>query len=81
MYHRSAGELAVSIKSLEEFGLSLTQLLIAIMLIVLGVLTYYVAPTSFLYGNFEIFFGILNALLLMMIIGLTFIAVLLVPTV
>lgn len=81
MYHRSAGELAVSIKSLEEYGLSVSQLLMAIMLVVFGVLTYFVAPTSFLYGHFEIFFGILNALLLMMILGLTFIAVLLVPTV
>jgi hypothetical protein len=79
MYHRSAGELSVSIKSLEEFGLSLSQLFMAILLVVLGIATYYVAPTSFLYGNFEMFFGILNSLLLMMILGLTFISVLLLP--
>jgi hypothetical protein len=81
MYHRSAGELAVSIKSLEEYGLSLGQLLMSILLVVLGVLTYYVAPSSFLYGKFEVFFGILNSLLLMMILGLTFVSVLLLPMV
>lgn len=79
--HRSAGELLVQIKSLEKFGLSLNQLLMSFMLVVLGILTYYVAPAAFLLGQFEVFFGILNSLLLMMILGLTFISILLLPTV
>ena len=49
------------------------------MLVVLGVLTYYVAPMSFIYKNFELFFLITNGILLMMILGMTFIAILLLP--
>ena len=51
----------------------------AAMLVILGVLTYYVAPASFLFRKFEWFFLIMNGLLLMMIIGLTFISILLLP--
>lgn len=51
----------------------------AIMLVVMGILTYYVAPTSFLFGQYELFFIILNCVLLMMILGLTFIAILILP--
>lgn len=51
----------------------------SIMLVVLGVMTYYVAPSAFLFGNFELFFFILNMVLLLMIIGLTFISVLVLP--
>jgi hypothetical protein len=53
----------------------------SLMLVVLGILTYYVAPAAFLLGKFELFFGILNSLLLMMILGLTFISILLLPKV
>ena len=79
MYHRSVGELAVSIKSLEEYGLSISQLLLAVILVVFGVATYYVAPSAFLFGDYTLFFNILNALLLVMIIGLTLLTVLLLP--
>ena len=51
----------------------------AIMLVVMGVFTYYVAPTAFLYKKYELFFTILNGVLLMMILGLTFIAILILP--
>jgi len=51
----------------------------AIMLVVLGVFTYYVAPTAFLYRQYELFFTILNGVLLMMILGLTFISILILP--
>lgn len=49
------------------------------MLVILGVLTYYVAPMSFIYGNYELFFLIMNGILLMMILGMTFIAILVLP--
>jgi len=42
-------EISISMKSKDKFGLSLNQLIVAVMLVVMGVLTYYVAPTSFLY--------------------------------
>lgn len=49
------------------------------MLVVMGIFVYYVAPSAFLFQNYETFFAILNALLLVMIIGMTFIAMLLLP--
>lgn len=49
LYHRKAGELTVAIQKLKDYGLSMEQFVLAIMLVVLGVLTYYVAPVSFLF--------------------------------
>mmetsp|Transcript_22269 Transcript_22269/g.34447 ORF Transcript_22269/g.34447 Transcript_22269/m.34447 type:complete len:800 (-) Transcript_22269:1038-3437(-) len=79
IYHRSAGELSVSVKKLQDIGLSVPQLVLSIMLVVGGIFTYYVAPTAFLYGKFGLFFFILNSLLLCMILGLTFVAILVLP--
>ena len=67
-------------KKLKDVGLSVPQLIMATMLVVGGVGTYYIAPTAFLYKNYTLFFFIMNILLLTMIIGLTFIAILLLPT-
>jgi hypothetical protein len=55
-------------------GLSLIQLMMAILLIVFGVLCYYVAPVSFLNHDSFTFYLILQTLLICLIIGLTFIA-------
>jgi hypothetical protein len=49
------------------------------MLVVMGVLIYYVAPMSFLFGHFQLFFEILNSLLVLMILGMTFISILALP--
>jgi len=79
LYHRSASELSISVQKLGEYGLSAPQFVMASMLVILGVLTYYVAPMSFIYGNYELFFLIMNGILLMMILGMTFIAILVLP--
>lgn len=49
------------------------------MLVFMGVLTYYVAPMSFLYKNYTLFFFILNIVLILMILGLAFVSILLLP--
>jgi intracellular septation protein A len=77
--HRAATEIVVTIKKLQNYGLSVPQFVMAIMLVVMGVFTYYVAPTAFLYGKYELFFTILNSVLIMMILGLTFVAILILP--
>ncbi len=79
MYHRSVNELTVSIKRLEEMGFSLNQMIIAIMLVLLGGITYYVGPLSWIYGNYSLFFFVINLILIMMIMGLAFISILLLP--
>lgn len=72
-------ELTVSIKRLEEMGLSVNQLIVALMLVSLGILTYYVAPMAFIYKNYSLFFFILNFILILMILGLAFVSILLLP--
>ncbi len=79
VYHRVVNEFSVQIIKLEKRGISLTQILVAIMLISIGVLTYYVAPASFLYNRIDIFLFIMNLILICMILGLTFIALLILP--
>ena len=64
---------------MSEYGLSPAQFVLAIMLIVLGVLTYYVAPTAFLFKQLGLFFAVINGLLIMMVIGVTFLAILVLP--
>ena len=49
------------------------------MFVVLGILTYYVAPSAFLFKNFGVFFMIINGLLIMMVLGLTFLSILILP--
>ena len=49
------------------------------MLTILGFLCYYVAPTAFINQNLQMFLFIMNVILLLMILGITFIAVLLQP--
>lgn len=60
-------------------GLSVNQLVVAVMLVFLGVLTYYVAPMAFIYRNYTLFFFILNFILILMILGLAFVSILLLP--
>jgi hypothetical protein len=79
MFHRGSSEVSVQVKLASEFGLSVNQLIMALLLVVMGVLTYYVAPASFLYKNLGMFFGVLNLLLILMILGMTFITILLFP--
>ena len=59
--------------------MSAPQTVFAVMCVVLGVLTYYVAPAAFLYKEYTIFFLILNCLLIMLILGMTFLCILILP--
>lgn len=68
--HKHIGEITIVIQRLKEMGLSLPQLVLAVSLTFFGVVVYYGAPTAYLYMNFELFFLILNGLLLAMIVGL-----------
>lgn len=46
----------------------------ALLLIIFGVLCYYVAPVSFLFHDMHTFLLILQALLICLILGMTFLA-------
>lgn len=79
LYHRAVNELTVTIKRLENMGMSVTQLSLALLLVGLGVITYYFAPMSFIYKNYSLFFMILNFVLILMILGLAFLSLLVLP--
>ena len=70
--HRHIGEITIVISKLKEMGLSLPQLVAGITLTVFGVGFYYGGITTYLYMNFELFFLLLNALMLSMIIGIIY---------
>lgn len=76
LYHRAIGEMQVSVQKLGEYGLSVEQFTMAFMLVILGIITYYGAPVAFLFQNYRLFFIILNSLLIVMILGMTFLAAL-----
>jgi NADH:ubiquinone oxidoreductase subunit 3 (subunit A) len=79
MYHRSVNELQVSIKRLEEMGFSLNQMIVALLLVLLGGIVYYLAPLAWVYENYSLFFFVINFILIMMILGLAFVSILLLP--
>jgi hypothetical protein len=62
-------------------GFSLNQFIVASLLVLMGGVTYYAAPLSFVYENFELFFFVVNFILIMMILGLAFVSILLLPLV
>ena len=69
----------VSIVKLENLGVSPTTLIAAITLIIIGLMTYYFAPLSFLYQNVQLFLFIMIAILIVMLLGLIILTQLLVP--
>lgn len=77
IFHNTVNETIVTIVKLEELGISLFELSLGIGLTVMGVMTYYLAPAAFLFNKLEIFFFIINLILIFMIIGLVFMCFLL----
>lgn len=57
-------------------GLSVTQVVAGVMLVVLGIVTFYLVPSSFINHNLSLFFFVFNMILIMIIFGLTFLAIL-----
>ena len=79
MYHRVINEISVQIVKLTDLGLSLVQLVGAIILTATGFTTYYFGPLSFMNKKLGIFLGIVNTILLMMILGFVFLINLIQP--
>jgi len=72
IFHHSINDTVVNIIKLESFGISLFELSLGITLTLMGILTYYLAPASFLFNRLDIFFTIINMILIGMIVGLCF---------
>jgi archaellum biogenesis protein FlaJ (TadC family) len=54
-------------------------MVVALMLVLLGGITYYVGPLSWVYENYSLFFFVINFILILMILGLAFVSILLLP--
>ena len=79
IFNKKIGDIVVSIIKLENLGVSPTTFIASITLIVIGLLTYYVAPLSFLLMNVSLFLFIMIGILLTMLLGLIILTQLLVP--
>lgn len=72
VFHTGINDVMVKVVKLSNWGLSPFELSLGITLVVMGVLTYYLAPAAFIFNRLDIFFFILNIILVGMIVGLTF---------
>ena len=74
MYHHVVSEVTVRIIKLADLGLDLWQTALAVLMVVIGFVTFYVVPYAFIFVNYPLFLGILNGILLGMLLGLCIIA-------
>ena len=74
VYHHVVSEVTVRIIKLADLGLDLWQTALAVLMVVIGFVTFYVVPYSFIFVNYPLFLGILNGILLGMLLGLCIIA-------
>jgi hypothetical protein len=74
---RTQDQFGVKIQKLEDVGMSFNQLVVAILLTAVGFISYYAIPLCFIKGKTTLMLIILNLILIMLIIGCTFICTLL----
>ena len=74
VYHHVVSDVTVRIIHLADLGLDLWQTALALLMVVVGFVTFYVVPYAFIFGNIPLFLGILNGILLGMLLGLCIIA-------
>ena len=74
VYHHVVSEVTVRIIKLADLGLDLWQTALAVLMVVIGFVTFYVVPYAFIFVNYPLFLGILNGILLGMLLGLCIIA-------
>ena len=68
--------MGIKVEKLEDAGISINQLIISMILIVVGFSTYYLVPYALYKKKYTLVFTLLNMVLILVIIGLTFICVL-----
>ena len=56
IFNKKIGDIVVSIIKLENLGVSPTTLIASITLVVIGLMTYYMAPLSFLLLDMQFFY-------------------------
>jgi len=71
VYHQVFNEVSVKMIKLAEMGVESWQIVSAILLIIIGLIVYYLIPYSFTFGDFDLFFTLLIFILLGMVVGLS----------
>ena len=74
LYHQTFSDVRVRVIYLAKLGLSTWQISLAVLMVLVGLTTYYIVPLAFITRNFGMFLGILNAVLLGMLLGLSMVA-------
>ncbi|KAJ3299821.1 hypothetical protein HK104_006755 [Borealophlyctis nickersoniae] len=69
VFRTSVNDTDVRVAKLEEIGLSVTETVVACVLVGVGFLVYYVVPLSFMLQDLSIFFRIMTVILLGMVFG------------
>ena len=69
IYHRTVNEILVTVVKLEKMGISLAQTLSALLLVVMGFVSYYLIPMAFIFSNIKLALAVINIILIIMIIG------------
>jgi len=75
----SLDDVDVQFIRLESKRMSTSQLLVSLTMLTCGVISYYFVPLAALHKDFQSFLYLLNTLLLLIILGLTFLAQLVMP--
>lgn len=71
LFHREINIFKVRIINLERLGVSIYQSLNALVLIFMGISSYYMAPKAFIMQDLPLFLWIMNLILIIFLIGLT----------
>ena len=74
VYHHVISDVTVRIIKLADLGLDLWQTALAVLMVAVGFVTFYVVPYASIFGKIPLFLGILNGILLGMLLGLCIIA-------
>ena len=77
--NKKLGDIVVSMIKLEKLGISPTTFISSITLIIIGFLTYYLCPLSYLLQNLSLFLFIMTCILIIMLLGLIILSQLLAP--
>lgn len=71
LYRRAVNDIFVTVQRLEKLGVSFAQSVNSVVLILMGVICYYFAPAAFVKQDIALFLAIINAVLILMILGFT----------
>ena len=77
--NKKIGDIVVSMIKLEKLGISPTVFISSITLIIIGFLTYYLCPLSYLLQDLSLFLFIMTTILIIMLLGLIILSQLLAP--